>query len=192
MKRSFIILFVLMSTVAFSQEKDSVMYRYGFVLDFRNSFIDQIGFKYRCSNKWAIFIRGAISSRTNRVSGAPTQEVSDANTYFGAIGVEYRILKISNINLSPLLGYGITLDKYRYYIRSAVSGFAVNRTETHAVFIGIGTEYFLSEHFSVAGSQTAEYSYSTSDVPDSPTSSHTLITKEFNLVYARLSIGFYF
>jgi hypothetical protein len=187
-----IIVFVLMSSVAFSQEKDSVSYPYGFILDFRTSFIDQIGLKYRCSDEWAIFIRGSIASRTDNVSGAPTQEVDDASTYYGAIGVEYRLLKISNIILSPLFGYGLTLDKDKYYMRSDVSGFVVNRSQTHAVFVGVSAEYFISEHFSVTGSQTAQYSYSTSDVPDTPTSSHTLTTKRFNLAYAKLSIGFYF
>jgi len=199
MKTVVLLLFILISNQSFAQEQDSVLHRYGFVLDFSNEFINQIGFKYKASNDLSCFMRGMIKSSQSTLSSPITPDaVEKLDTYIANIGIEYVVARVNDLSLFVLVSGGVRVQnsKRPFYLNETYFTYD-NKVQTYySLFPGVGVEYYFSKQFSLSGYQVVAYEYSkenvTRDTPNPSYQPYSAKSTDFNLLNAKIAITFYF
>ncbi len=178
-----------------AQEMDSTLYRYGLIIDYNNTIANAVGFKFRQTHDIAYFIRGNISKENVTLRSFSSDRSEGVDTYFGFAGIEYSILNIDNISLLTILSGGLTISTYSRAYFSDQLTFIGNRDTKNIKYslqTGIGAEYHISKHLSLSGSQSLALDYSTEDGFDGNRDPSTKTETTIKLVYAKLTLAFYF
>lgn len=166
MKIFLIVLIITFSYSAHAQEKDSSLCHYGFVMDYQDGMINQIGIKYRQTESIAYFFKGNLFTRKPfPINPSEGFGSNDIRTYGGVLGIEYTIHSVDNILLSVLVSGGITIDDYNtpYFTTAKFDDYLGNFDEqqiTYSLTTGLGVEYFFSKHISIGCSQLISFNHS--------------------------------
>lgn len=193
------VLFVLLLVFPLSitaQEKDSTFSHYGLIMDYKYSIGDAFGFKYRLSTSTAFFIKGGFSTEISRLGHSSGISVNEINIYGGVVGMEYTLLSIDDISLYAVGSGGLNIYTYdRPYYSNELQHIQANRKTKNAEYLlelGLGAEYFISEHLSIGGSQTISLNYFRDDLFDPYDKPFTVTQTYFKIVNAKLTLSFYF
>lgn len=163
MKIFLFVLMIIFGSSLHAQEKDSAFCHYGFVMDYQDEMINQIGFKYRQSETMTYFFKGKFEAQ----KPIPITEgygTIDIRTYGGSLGVEYSINTIDNLSISLLLSGGITIHDYTdAYFTGKYHDYLGNFDEqqiTYSLTTGLCVEYFFSNHISIGCNQLISFNHS--------------------------------
>ncbi|MCK9211631.1 MAG: hypothetical protein M0P61_12405 [Ignavibacteriaceae bacterium] len=163
MKIFLIVLIIIFSHSVPAQEKDSSLCHYGFVMDYQDEMINQIGFKYRQSETMTYFFKGKFEAQ-KPIPMTEGQGTIDIRTYGGSLGVEYTVHTVDNLSISLLLSGGVTIHdytdayfigKYYYYL-----GNFDEQQISYTLNSGLTIEYFFSHHISVGCNQLISFNLS--------------------------------
>jgi hypothetical protein len=186
MKTKLFFFALLIFSPAFAQESDTLQHRNGLVLDYNGYLIENLGFKYRLTSSWTPFIKLMYSYHSNSSSNEGFDPAYSRNTFQITAGTEYTIFRFAGISLLALSSLG-----YAYTNTSPIHNLTPTGEtgSTYSVTVGIAAEYFISKQFSIAGYETAVFSYS--DINYS-TPKISEIGRSLTFGHVNVSINYYF
>ena len=173
MKLFLFVLILIFNFFLQAQEKDSAFCHYGFVIEYQDEMINQIGIKYRQSETFTYFLKGTFEA----YKPIPITEgygTIDVRTYGASIGGEYTFNTIDNLSFSLLLSGGVTIHdytapyfsaKYDYYYLGNFDEQQIGYSFT----TGLSVEYFFSSHVSIGCNQLISYIYSKANYSETST-----------------------
>lgn len=163
MKTFLIFLIIVIGHSVHAQEKDSTFCHYGFVMDYQDEMINQIGIKYRQSESMTYFFKGNFYAQ-KPIPITEGYETIDVRTYGGSLGVEHTIHIVDNLSISLLLSGGVTINDYTApYFTERYEHYLGNFDEqqiTYSLTTGLGVEYFFSKHISIGCNQLISLGHS--------------------------------
>ena len=198
MKYILLLFCLLFSNEATAQEKDSALYRYGFILDFKNEFIDQFGFKYKASNDLSYFIRAMIFYDNSTITSPQSDDViNKQNGFTIIIGFEYVITRVYDLSFFVIVGGGVKTynSGQPYYYNPEYSTYKNDAIMYYSFISGAGVEYYFTKQFSLSGYQTIAFEYSrqnvTSGDPVITNSISSATLTQLKLLSTKIAITFY-
>lgn len=194
--KTFLLVLLLFHFPIKAEEKDSTICKYGFTLDYKNFVANNIGFKYRTSNSMAFFLKGYYTWDGLSIETSAGLSSEDKNIFNGTIGMEYTVFNVDNISFYTVISGGVNIHTYKSprLINDDLNIILYRKTNNlgYTIETGFGTEYFISNHLSIGGSQTIVANYFKEDVWDennNPVNSYQI---KWSFVNAKLTLSFYF
>jgi len=195
MKTFLLVLFLFLVPVN-AEEKDSTFCKYGFILDYKNFIANNIGFKYRLSPSTAFFLKGYYTWDGLSIESSAGISSEDKNIFSGTIGMEYTVFNIDNISFYAVISGALNIHTYKsprlFNYELDIILYRKTNYLGYTIETGFGTEYFISKHLSIGGSQTIVANYFKEDVwdeNDNPLNSYQI---KWSFVNAKLTLSFYF
>ncbi len=186
------ILFILLLIFPLSinaQEKDSTFSHYGLIMDYDYAIGNAFGFKYRISTSTAFFIKGGFYSDENSSRLSTGTSVDKINVYGGDLGMEYTVLSIDNISFYAVISGGLNIHTSSHLWNNQNRRY---KNIEYTIETGFGTEYFISRHLSIGGSQTISLNYFKDNLFDDHDKPLTTTHTKFTIVDTKLTLSFYF
>ena len=159
---SILVLIILTSSGVFSQERDSSFFRFGFLVDYAGSLIDNVGAKYRCSSDFSIALRLGLSAsddNSNDLAYRPSQ--TGTNISIGA-GIEYIMIHFDNVSFFTSLRaeFNSATSTSEY---NGQSGLYTEHYSHRLLSLGpgIGVEYNISSRLSLSAHQWVKFNWAT-------------------------------
>ena len=195
MKLFLFVLILILNLSLHAQEKDSAFCHYGFVIEYQDEMINQIGIKYRQSETFTYFLKGEFEA----YKPIPITEgygTIDVRTYGASIGGEYTFNTIDNLSFSLLLSGGVTIHdytapyfsaKYDYYYLGNFDEQQIG----YSLTTGLCVEYFFSRHISIGCNQLLSYNYSKAHYSETSTPAPGTYS-QITVGTTSLTLSFYF
>lgn len=196
MKLFLFVLILIFNLSLHAQEKDSTFCHYGFVMDYHDEMINQLGFKYRPTKSIAYFLRGNLTTQKPWKFSEGNENYQELRKYNGVLGIEYTLHRVDNLLLSVLASGGISIVDYNtpYYGANYFDyiGNYDQQQITYSLTTGLGEEYFFSKHISIGCSQMLSLYYSSGNsISDFGASEHFTHTKVV-VGNTKFTLSFYF
>jgi hypothetical protein len=144
----------------------------------------------------AFFLKGYYTWDGLSIESSAGPSSEDKNIFNGTIGMEYTVFNIDNISFYAVIAGGVNIYTYKRprLINYELDLILYRKTNNigYTIETGFGTEYFISKHLSIGGSQTIVANYFQDDVwdeNDNPVKSYQV---KWSFVNAKLTLSFYF
>ena len=177
------------------QDKDTVSYKVGILVDFEDVNINQVGLKYRTSRDLSLSLRARVTSSRTTTQRDFRSALRQLDTYILTVGIEYRIIKYSDFSLFPALSVGLNKTKSKnpfYYYYPSRSGYTYENSSGYFIQAGVGCEYYLLDHLSLSAYELSQIEFSRDESTDEDGKDSTTSSTSYYLAYSRLTITFYF
>ena len=165
MKLFLFVLILIFNLSLHAQKKDSTFCHYGFVMDYQDEMINQIGFKYRQSETIAYFLRGNLFSQKPWMYSEGNETHQELRKYGGILGIEYGIHSTNNTTFYIVASAGLIVTDFSqvYFLEGTYYEYAgklYDKNFTYSIASGVGAEYFFSNHLSIGCCQMLSLNYS--------------------------------